>query len=245
MAHLRSTCLLFLVLLPSAASAAMIGNPVARPRAGWAALGAAAESQAVVFEAEGCTGSSCDAIWRPSQLGGRIELALLPGLGLQGGGAFLRESIPEATYAGAGGTWWGGIEASVPVGDELHLAVVGQLEHSATREQSSTSGQLLARASSTRVQLAGLLAWAPEDDSFALYGGAAFHPVHSYFASIQDLDIELELRRAAPFLGVLGLELRSDPLGLPWASSSGRMVMGLEARLDRGMAGALWLGVAY
>ncbi len=245
MAPLRCTSLLILALLPNAAHAAIIGNPVARPSAGWLAVGVAADAQASVYDARDCAGEACEAVWRPSQIGGRLELALLPGLGLQGGGAWMRETISEATYAGRGGAWWGGVEAAIPVGDEIHIAAVGQIEHSATREQASGSTELLGRAITTSVQLAGLLAWAPEDDSFALYGGVAFDPLHRQFTALYDLDVELELYPAAPFEGVVGMELRSGPLGLPWASSSGHMVVGIEARVDRGLTGGLWLGVAY
>jgi len=245
MVSLRLPSLLLLALLPTAAHAAMIGNPVSQPRAGWVSLAAAAESQALVFDAQDCVGETCEAVWRPSQFGGRIELALLPGLGLQGGGSWLRENIHEATYTGVGGVYWGGVEAALPVGHDLFLAVVGQFEHSSTREQSGSSGQVLGHAVSNRLQLAGLLAWAPDDDSFCLYAGLAFHPLHSHYTVLDSLDVELELGRSFPVQGALGFEMRSGPLGLPWASSSGRMILGLEARIERGLAGGLTLGAAF
>jgi len=245
MVSLRLPSLLLLALLPTAAHAAMIGNPVSQPRAGWVSLAAAADTQAVVFDAQDCAGSSCEAVWRPSQFGGRIEVALLPGLGLQGGGSWLRENINEATYAGVGGVYWGGVEAAIPVGHDLFLAAVGQFEHSSTREQSAGSDRILGRAVSNRLRVAGLLAWAPDDDSFCLYGGLAFHPLHDHYTVLEDLDVQLQLGRSSPFQGALGLEMRSGPLGLPWASSSGRMVLGVEARIERGLAGGLTLGAAF
>ncbi len=242
---LRLTSLLILVLLPTTAGAAMIGNPVSRPSAGRLALGASADVRAMVFTADGCTGDSCQAVWRPSQLGGRAELSLFPGLGLAGGGSWMRETIDEATFAGVGASYWGGLEAAVTVGPDIYLAGVAQFEYSATREVGSSSGELLGRTASSRLQVAALVAWAPDDDSFALYGGPAFHPLHRHYTTLHDLDVEVTLRRSYPFLGVVGIELRSGPLGLPWATQSSRMVMGVEGRFERGMGGGLWLGAAF
>ncbi len=245
MVSLRLPSLLLLASLPTAAHAAMIGNPVSQPRAGRVSVAAAADTQAVVFEAQDCTGASCEAVWRPAQLGGRVELALLPGLGLQGGGSWLRETINEATYAGVGGVYWGGVEAALPVGHDLFLAAVAQYEHSSTTEQSGGSDRVLGSAVSDRLQVAGLLAWAPDDDTFCLYGGVAFHPLYSHHTVLDDLDVEIDLAHSLPVQGAVGIELRSGPLGLPWAGSSGRMFLGAEARIERGLAGGLTLGAAF
>ncbi len=245
MSHLHALPFALLALLPQAAAAAMVGNPVARPQAGVVEIGLAAETRAVVFEVEGCASGACEAVWRPSQLGARVELSLLPGLGLQGGGSWMGESIPEASYDGVGGSYWGGVDLALPVGPEIYIAAVAQLERSATREEGSSSGSLIARTASTRALLAALMAWSPDDDSFALYGGPAFHPLHRHYTTLEDLEVQLHLRRSAPFWAVLGLELRSEPLGLPWAQSSGRMLMGAEAQIDRGLGGSLWLGAAF
>ncbi len=245
MNSLRIASLMLLSALPTAAQAALIGNPVAQPRAGRVSVGAELSSQAMVFEAASCTGP-CEAVWRPASAGGRAELAILPGLGLAGGGSWLRETIDEASFAGTGASYWGGLEAALPLGDSgVYIAAVGQFERSTTHQQSSTTGVLLADAASTRVLAAGLLAWAPSDDSFALYGGAAVHPLHSHHTTLHSLDVELDLDRGFPAQGVLGLELRSAPLGLPWATVNGRMTMGLEARIERGLAGGLLVGAAF
>jgi hypothetical protein len=245
MPRLPTLAALTFALLPGAAQAAMVGNPVSRPQAGVLELGVAADTRAVVVEVDGCETGSCEAVWRPSQIGARVELSPLRGVGLQGGGSWIAESIPEATYDGQGYSYWGGAELALPVGRDVYLAAVAQLERSATREVSSSSEALIARTVATRALVGTLVAWSPDDDSFALYGGPAFHPLQRHTTTHEELEVELRLRRSAPLLGVLGLELRSAPLGLPWAKNNGRMLLGVEAQIDRGIGGSLWLGAAF
>ncbi len=235
---------LALLLLPAGASAAMIGNPVARPSAGRVALGAAADAQEIVLRAHDCGGDACEAVWRPVQLGLRGELALARGLGLQGGGSWQRESISEAGYSGSGTMAWGGVEAALPVGGDLWLAAVAQLQWGLSRGLDS-QGEVQASNALSAAQAAALAAWAPGDDSFALYGGAAFHPYRSQVTVLEAHELELGLAPAFPVAGVLGVELRSDPVGVPWASSSSRVVFGVEARVEKGLGGHLWLGAAF
>lgn len=233
--------LLVLLVAPTTLQAAMVGNPVAIPDAGRFALGATAGSAAVVMDAADCGGAHCQAVWRPAELGGRAELALLQGVGLQGGGTWLREDIDEAGYSGSGIAAWGGLELAAPVTPTVYLAAVGQLEWSATSERGGGDDT----SAHTRVRAAGLVAWVPDDLNFALYSGAAIQPWGDLGTSLPDYPLELALQRAFPVAGVLGLELRSAPLGLPWAAHSARMVFGGEAQVDYGISGALWLGVAY
>jgi hypothetical protein len=233
--------LLALSLAPTSALAAMIGNPVAVPEAGRVALGASASNAAVVMDATDCGGEHCQAVWRPVQLGGRAELALLRGVGLQGGGSWLREDLDEAGYSGAGASAWGGLELAVPVVPTVYLAAVGQFEWASTHESGGGDDS----SAHTRARVAALLAWSSDDHSFALYGGGAAQPWGQLSTSLADYSLELQLQRAFPVAGVLGMEMRSAPLGLPWAAHSGRVVFGAEAQVDYGISGALWLGAAY
>jgi hypothetical protein len=229
------------LLLPASAGAAMLGNPVALPEAGVITVGATASTASVVMDAAQCEGERCEAVWRPTQLGGRGELALLPGVGLQGGGTWLREDIDEAGYSGTGSSAWGGVELALPVGGEVFLAGVAQLEWAQTHERGGGEDA----SDHTRARAAALLAWVPSDLSFALYGGGAFQPWGQLHTSLADYPLELQLQRAAPVAAVLGMEMRSGPLGLPWGEHPGRMVFGVEGQLDRGICGALFLGAAF
>jgi hypothetical protein len=233
-----------LLLWPAAAHATMLGNPVSDPAAGRVALGISGDAAAVMLSGVSCEGDACLAVNRPLQLGGRVELTLLRGLGLHGGGAWLHQQIGEAAFEGEGSLAYAGLDGALPLGSDLHLAAVVQIERSLSIDHSGSASPR-SQCSTMRAQAAGLIAWAPDDHSFAAYGGAAFHPHYQQRASLEDLSLELSFQRAFPVAAVLGVELRSQPLGLPWATNSGRMVFGFEAQVERGVTGGLWLGAAF
>ncbi len=238
--RLLATCLL--LSAPADVFAEMIGSPVSHPDAGRFSIGATGEVGAVLVNAQDCEGDACQAVWRPAQVGGRAELVLARGLGLQGGGSWLHEDIPEAGYSGNGSSAWGGLELALPVGADLWVAAVGQYHFTFTDDSSLNTTE---ETRSSRVKLAGLLAWAPDDHGAVVYGGLSVHPLYQQRTLLDRYELEIEFHPVQPPGVVVGIELRSQPLGLPWSGNSGRMLMGVELRAESGVAGGIWLAAAF
>lgn len=229
-----ATALLF--ALPSPALAAAWGNPVPDPGVARWSMGVEAGMDQEVLAAEGCAGEACAAIWRPVTVGGRAEVAVTRGVGLLGGGAWLGDHIEEAGYEGHGFEAWGGLDLALPLQPSFYLALsarLGTARSGATEGSNSWSG----------LDLAGLLAWAPQDGSFALYGGASAAPWQARTLALELSSLSISLAPKLPVGGVLGAELRSGSLGLPWASRSTGLAFGAELRAESGLGGGLWLAV--
>ncbi|MFH1463809.1 MAG: hypothetical protein ABIO70_05410 [Pseudomonadota bacterium] len=234
----RLSSIALLLALPCPALAAAWGNPVANPAAARVSVAAEAGADQVAMGAEGCAGEACTAIWRPLTVGGRVEVAILRGVGLAGGGAWLGDRLVEAGYEGAGFEAWGGLDLALPVQPALFLALSSRLTK-------GRSGAPDGGGAWTGLALAGLLAWAPDDHSFALYGGLSAAPWQARALELSSPDLSLSLAPRLPVGGVLGAELRSDPLGLPWAGSRTAVAFGVEARAESGLGGGLWLAVEF
>ncbi len=238
----RPLLLCAFLVAPAGASATMIGNPVSHPDAGRFALGIAGDTSATIMKAQECDGDACQAVWRPTQVGGRAELVLFRGVGLQGGGSYLYETIEEADYEGRGSSVWGGLEAAFPVGTQLWLAAVGQFQFTFSDDATANTDE---QTRATRLRLAALLAWAPDDHGASVYGGFSFHPLYSQTTQLDRYQLEIDLRPLQPPGAVLGLEVRSQQVGLPWSDGDGRMLMGIEIAVESGLGGGLWLGAAF
>jgi hypothetical protein len=233
--NLRPSIALLLTLSAPALAGAW-GDPVPDPGAARLSLGAEAGLDQQILTAEGCSGEACAAIWRPLTVGGRVEVALTRGVGLAAGGAWLDDAIAEAGYQGQGFEAWGGIDLALPFQPEFYFALASRL----------TAGRSHGTAGSATwkgLHLAGLLAWAPEDHSFALYGGVAATPWQPRDQALEANFLSLSLHPRLPVGGVAGAELRSDPLGLPWASVATNLAFGVEVCGGAGLGGGLWLAV--
>lgn len=223
---------LLLALVPGAL-ANPVGLPVADPGIGRLTLGPWLEAEARPVVAGGCVGEGCDAILRSWLVGGRAELALVRGLGLYGDVARVIDRVEETDYEGMGLAWSAGGRGSLRLAGTIHGAVqLGFARGDTTSTGASGEG---GENSRDTLQAAVLLVLVPHDRSAFLYGGAQATRL-SMETTLTDLATTYTFQPESPASAVLGAELRSDHVGLPWSGRRNHLVAGLEGRAGGDLA---------
>ncbi len=236
---------LALLISATPAGAAMVGAPVSQPQAGRVSLGPSIDYEEFIVSEVDCDGSACQGIRRPTEAGGRVELAIIRGVGLHLQGGWISERIKEAGYDGKGFVGTAGLDLALRLGGDLHLAAVGQLQlgRSWTLDSSGVTDEN--RADWQRLRVSGLLAWAPGDHGFCAYAGPSYHPWFRHNATMWPFQLHITTRPWLPVGAVAGIEARSDVLGLPWGKAQSRMLAGAELRADSGLGISGWLGLLF
>jgi hypothetical protein len=104
-----------------------------------------------------------------------------------------------------------------------------------------------AESTDTALRLEGalFLAWGDDFDGFIAYGGPAVRLWQSREVTIADDGVSYELESWFPVGVVLGGEVVSDMLGLPWVPRTPRLSAGLEARGIDAWGLEAWITLRY
>jgi hypothetical protein len=235
--------LLALAALP--ARAATVGSPVADTHAGRIsveALGGVARTTLRTADCEGEDG--CVAAWKPVTIGGRLALALVPGLGLSGEYAWVRDTVRQVRYQGDGTRWSAGAHGSVGLGRGVRLGAVVTWEQGATAT-TGVEGGVTAEGSWQVLRASPLLAFAPEGGLATLWLGPTWRMEAEQRVWLAATDVESALAPDPAWGAVLGAEYRSDPLGPAWRGRTDRLVAGGEVRWEGGLGVDVRLGLAF
>jgi hypothetical protein len=225
----------------SAAPASPVGNPLADAGDGHVALTGVLGSAHMGLAKSGCkAGESCQAVRTPIELGGRVDLVPISGIGLFGEMAAVSERIEEADYRGKGVSWGGGVHVAIPIRRPFWLGVTGQYSSGAATQQNVTSGAATTRWQWARITVAGILG--SNDHGAFLYAGPTYRPISTH--STQG-SADFDLMKNQPLGGALGAELDSGRLGPEWAAWNARLRAGAEVTWEDGFGIGLWSGLAF
>lgn len=232
-----------LLALPSAATAA---EPWADPRGGRLAVRILANQQITIEEDNDCPrGGRCGAAWDRSDKRLEVEVALAPGVAIYGdlGRRAAREE--QAAYEGVGFAAGGGVRLALPLAERLALAADGRFEYS------HTGGAVGLDDPADSVSKIGVVGGygvlGDPADGFSFWAGpeGAFYWDH-HLMPFGDAEpsLDLDLNARYPIWLALGVAARSQPLGLPWATST-RLSFGVrvEAFGTRGLGA--WVGAHW
>ncbi len=231
-----------LLLLTTTAFAATYQNPVRTPDAGYVdvtlGLGGVRHAQDLTdCEGDGCRVSELS--WGPDlRLG--VRPADFVGVWIQGD--LRAESLDGTEHAG----WFVGADAGVHLAlprDGLRpaLSLQGSWQRSPVTgwDDASSTDQAL------RVEAALFGAWGDDADGFVAYAGPAVRLWQSREITVVKDDVSFELKSWIPVGVVVGGEIVSDMLGLPWVSRTPRLAVGLEARGLDAWGLEAWLSLRY
>jgi len=235
--------LVALAALP--ARAATVGSPVADTHAGRISVEASGGMAESTLRAEDCEDEDgCVAAWKPSTVGGRLTVSLLPGLGLSGEYAWVQEKVRQARYQGEGARWSVGAHGSLGLGRGVRLGAAATWEQGATAS-TSAGGVVTAEGSWSVLRASPLLAFAPEGGVATLWLGPTWRALAGNRIWIGATDVESVLAPDPAWGAVLGAEYRSDPLGPAWRGRTDRLLAGAEARWEGGFGVDARLGLAF
>lgn len=246
---MRSVFSLLLLVCPGIGLAATVGDPVPHPDAGRFRLDVRLGSDAVQETDTRCTGSSgCDATWRRTELSGTLSVAVLRGLGVYGELGIGQDQIQAADYKGRSQAWGAGVKAAVPVTASVWLAADIRLDEgdgqSVLADEDPDPELTTYRLSTASV----LGVWGDSARGGAVWLGAQSswmwdHHVWPLGTEDSQISLDVPLAPRLPVSGVLGMSLSSDPVGLPWRTST-RLSVGLEGRAGQETGVSGWLGFA-
>ena len=210
------------------------GSPVPDPRAARVAIGARLDTDVSVLAPVGCAGSDCAQRLSRTAMGGALEIALLPGVGLQADLMRVTLSDDDDAYTGQG-----------PEG-----ALALKLSHQLTGAWGVAASararwlKLPQQASAREARLSAAGTWGLPDDGFVAWVGAQV-PVF--------IDVEIppsdeqtswnELEAGRPVSATFGISMLSSRLGAPWRHTA-RASVGLEGWAGQDNGVSAWLGLA-
>ena len=227
-------------VLSLVALAAPLGPPVAAPDALRVFLSATAEMDTAVLREKGCDGDACAAQLQRRGMGADLELAVLPGLGLQANISRVSADIPEAAITADGSALGLGLRLATPLRDQWGVAAALQ------GRWTQADGALDSAIDGKELRVTAAATWGSPEGGFVLwFGGQA--PVWTSLnisPSLDDSDgLLLSMTPGRPISGLAGVWMLSERLGLPWRASS-RFSAGAEAWVgqDNGLSARIGLG---
>ncbi len=234
--RLRTSLLLPLLACPLTAEAALVGSPVAEPDLGVFSLGPYLDYEEAVMRADGCTGEACQGVRRATEFAGRLAISPLRGVGLFGDLGLVKESMLEADYAATGRFFGAGARLALPVKGHLYLAAQGQVQSGNAQTYAADGTTIEAEGDWLRWRAAGMIALAPSDHNACLYLGATYHPSYTHNTRSVDYDVDYAFQPVSLVGAVLGGQMASAVLNLPWGERDVHMKLAVEARIEAGFA---------
>ncbi len=235
--------------LVAPASAVPVGDPVPLPEAGRVRLDTRVGTHSVAEKDTRCQGSTgCSARWRQTSVVGGLHLAVLKGVGVFGEVGLAEDRIRAADYRGRAQTWAAGIRTAVPLGPSLWLAANARMDRGegvslhADEEPDPETAEF-------RIYSGTLLGvWGDGAEGVSVWAGgqSSWHWEHHVWplgTSKDGVHLDVPLSPEWPVSGVVGFGVTSDPVGLPWRTSS-RLTVALEGRVGQEVGVTGWIGVA-
>lgn len=223
-----------MILFAWTALAMPLGAPVPDPAAARLAVGMRLDTDVAVLAPVGCSGSDCARRISRTAMGGALDLALLPGLGLQADLMRLTLSDDEDGYAGQGPEGGLALKLSHTLAGSWGVAASARARWAMLPQQAS--------AREARLSAAGT--WGRPDDGFVAWMGAQV-PV---FVDVEippgdDQTAWNELEAGRPVSATFGVSMMSSRLGAPWRHTP-RAMIGLEGWAGQDNGVSAWLGLA-
>lgn len=231
-----------LLTLTSVALAATYQNPARSPEGGVfevnLGLGGAVHDQDLTE----CDGDNCrvrETTWGPD-----LRVALRP---VDFFGVWLQADLGTESLDGADHSGWAvgadaGVNLTLPL-DGLRPALAIQ----GSWQRSPVTGWDDADSTDTALRLEAALfaAWGNDADGFVAYGGPAVRFWQDREVTLVEDDVSFELKSWIPVGVVVGGEVVSDMLGLPWVDRTPRLAVGLEARGLDAWGLEAWVSLRY
>lgn len=231
-----------LLTLSTLALAAPYQNPVRTPEAGFVEVNLGLGGTLHDQDLRDCEGDNCRA--RETQWGSDLRFAARPveAFGIWVQGNLGTESLEGAEHEG----WAFGVDAGVHLAlprDGLRpaLSVQGSWQRSPVFDWESAASTDKA----LRLEAALFAAWGNDADGFVAYGGPAVRFWQAREVSLVEDDVSFELESWIPVGLVVGGEVVSDMLGLPWVDRTPRLAVGLEARALDAWGLEAWVSLRY
>ena len=232
-----------LLAIPTDATAA---EPWVDPRGGRFAMRILADQQITIEEDADCPrGGRCGAAWDRADKRLEFEVALAPGVAVYGDLGRRAASVEQAAYKGVGYAVGGGVRLALPLKERLALAADGRFEYGHT---GGTDGLDDPADSVSKVgTVGGYAVLGDPANGFSFWAGpegAVYWDHHlKPFGEIEPV-LDLDMNARYPMWLALGAAARSQPLGLPWATST-RLSFGMrvEAFGTRGLGA--WVGAHW
>ncbi len=234
--------MLLLTLLAPTATAAAYQNPVRTPEGGYVevtlGLGGTVHDQDVTD----CEGDNCrvrETVWGPD-----LRLSARPhdAVGIWVQGDLGTSELDAADHSG----WLVGADAGLHLawpreGLRPALSVQGSWQRSPITgfdDAESTDKAL-------RLEAALFAAWGDDAEGFVAYGGPAVRFWQAREVFVAEDDVTFGLKSWVPVGIVVGGEVVSDMLGLPWVERTPRLAVGLEARALDAWGLQAWVSLRY
>ena len=249
---------------PGIVTAAPVGNPTTGPDPGITALDAFADSEHSVVTDSACSSGDCEGVRSSRVMGARLQLRPVQVLVLYADIGALTDSIPAAAYQATGWSAGAGLSLSVPISSSWHLggalrygvSAASQAGSTVTSNDDSSDDQDTeatqetgirqpSESSGSHLRLAAIGTWSPGDGRIAFYGGPCWQPIFQLDTHLETDDLEYTFALREPLGAVAGVELGSDPLGLPWARHQSVLRLGFELRRESGWGGGGWMGLVF
>lgn len=233
---------MLLLLTASSALAVPYQAPARTPEGGVLEASVALGGQRHTQTLTDCEGDGCTV--RETSWGPDLRLGLRPTdfLGVWVQGDLRTEDLEGGEHAG----WRMGVDAGVHLTlpmDGLRPAL--SLQGSWQRSPVTGFDDADSTDSALRVEGALFAAWGNDADGFVAYGGPAVRLWQRRTVEIGAEGVSYELKSWFPVGVVVGGEVVSDMLGLPWVSRTPRLAVGLEARGVDAWGLEAWVTLRY
>jgi hypothetical protein len=233
---------MLLLFLSSTALSATYQDPGRTPEGGVFEVSLALGGQQHLQTLSDCDGDACSV--RETSWGPDLRLGVRPSdyLGIWVQGDLRTESLEAGEHAG----WLLGADAgalfSLPrEGLRPALSLQGSWQRSPVSGFEDADSTDIA----LRFEAAAFAVWGNDADGFVAYGGPAVRLWQSRQVTLVEEDITYDLKSWIPVGVVVGGEVVSGMLGLPWVERTPRLAVGLEARGLDAWGLEAWVSLRY
>jgi len=218
-------------------------DPARTPEAGFVEATLSGERARHDLDVVDCTGDSCDVV--EQYWGSSLRLGVRPHdvVGVWGQVTLRGEELEGTDHEGKLVGAAAGLHLTLPVASLFRPALSLQGEW----HRSPVAGHDEAASTDRGWHLEAALfgTWGDDAEGFVAYGGPAVRFLQNRELSFTSEDVAFDVKAWVPVGIVLGGEVVSDTLGLPWVERTPRLAVGIEGRALDAWSLEAWVSLRY